>query len=314
MAGQRRRPWFQFHLSTAIWLMFVAGILLAANFEPRPDTWSAATARGWPFAAHYSPTEFDLRSGFNRPGAAGNLAVALLFLGASAVVLEWHTRSEKKPWFAVCVGVLCGAAPAVLVLHGYGAYFRYGAWFVILPVAACFCGSLLAAGRAVHSRWPLGKRALPTAAAAAALNRNVLFASLLCTLVFFGAWFGASLARKAYCQRICRKAEPVIAALEEYCSTHRQFPNRLEDLPDWDGLRSRTGLVIRMSKCSESGGLDVGRLDEADMTIYPKHGLWVVPIERMVVMSFTRFRVYVRDAGDKAWKEQSILWYLQATK
>src|SRR5438045_2886081 len=53
MTEKPRRPWFQIHLSTAIVLMFVAGLLLRANMLPSvsrgDDPARADWYYGWPY-------------------------------------------------------------------------------------------------------------------------------------------------------------------------------------------------------------------------------------------------------------------------
>lgn len=78
MADQpaRRRRWFQLHLSTAILVMILAGVLIGANVMPRSFVPSAPKfyaygdldgivleRRGWPYAFHYDfhPTYVLLR-------------------------------------------------------------------------------------------------------------------------------------------------------------------------------------------------------------------------------------------------------------
>jgi hypothetical protein len=74
----KRRPWFQFHLSTALWVMLAAGALLGLNLVPRDrNVWMQVkpdhieglpyppgypityTCRGWPLSYIYPEDNFD---------------------------------------------------------------------------------------------------------------------------------------------------------------------------------------------------------------------------------------------------------------
>ena len=129
----KKRPWFQYHLSTAVVLMFVAGGLMWANMTPErkvydqveyciaPGATSAqytgrtrATAYvwGWPYEACsktlageemragdavWRPTEpqpFEIRG---KPFAY-NIIVAMSIVVAAALLLEWLIRRrERRP-------------------------------------------------------------------------------------------------------------------------------------------------------------------------------------------------------------------------
>ena len=138
-AAPKKRPWFQFHLSTAAALMFVAGGLMWANMRDsrydvrvdsgeifmtlRVQTQGIAYTFGWPVVMHegarplrlrvravensdqwgvYTDAEADLRErstfdGSWRPaGIALNLLAALAILLATAVLLEWGIRRQRR--------------------------------------------------------------------------------------------------------------------------------------------------------------------------------------------------------------------------
>jgi hypothetical protein len=101
----RRRPWFQFHLSTAVVLMFVASGLLWASvheyneWEPL-GYWTLVSKRGWPMA-YLRATRLSRGSSalFEQHMSVASLvldiAVALAILLATAVVLEWRIRRRQ---------------------------------------------------------------------------------------------------------------------------------------------------------------------------------------------------------------------------
>jgi hypothetical protein len=72
----RKRRWFQFHLSTAILLMVVAGGLMAMSFIPKELAEGLVLKFGWPWGC-----VFEVRYGLDR---AFNWAVDVLPLG------EWR--------------------------------------------------------------------------------------------------------------------------------------------------------------------------------------------------------------------------------
>ena len=123
-----RRAWFQIHLLTAVLLMFVAGVLVAANLRVRalpPSTIdedtgcgranymlgelrNQTTEYGWPFTARtlcatdYEPGEtFAMftarsRSPWIVSGICANAGAAFVLLACAAVFLEWIQRRRLK--------------------------------------------------------------------------------------------------------------------------------------------------------------------------------------------------------------------------
>lgn len=317
MTSLPRRAWLQVHLSTAVWLMFVAGLLLWANIEPVPSPWDDGTRCGWPFTAYVSsasvgPGSPSREDGLNWLSAAGDLAIAFAFLAASAAVLEWFTRAEKKPWLAVCCATAAGAAPSIMVLYGYGSWLRSGFWIFLLPIALAFASWALAAFYALLA---LGRPTQPGFAplvAQAGYSVTRFYAAMLVVLVFFGAWFGAAHIRKEYCSHICRKAEPVVAALQEFRAEHGSYPEHLEDIPNWAALATQTGLNIHAVRPGHANLLDEA---DADVTVFlhPQRGCaLVVAIERTPMMSFTRYYMYVWSTDEPHWREVCFHWILTA--
>jgi len=101
----RKRGWFQFHLSTAVILMFVAGGLIGLNVhERRPSAeegwvWLLST-RGWPWA-------FSARDDFWWNSSYGtiewhteffllDMLVGLSVLAGVAMLLEWLLRRRER--------------------------------------------------------------------------------------------------------------------------------------------------------------------------------------------------------------------------
>jgi len=113
----KKGPWFQYHLSTAIVLMFVAAGLLWANMH-----WSKADlnwggysqARGWPWHLQEWPINRDANEGSVVPilwnqtdedpfkphlritGLVLNTIAAFAILGAIAFLCEWRIRRRER--------------------------------------------------------------------------------------------------------------------------------------------------------------------------------------------------------------------------
>ena len=121
----KKRPWLQFHLSTAVVLMFVASGLLWLNMRPHqclcslPEVGAGATGLavyyGWPWPAWVSGLEDDAsgeRANYKAVVAAAvriamdrtrsfvaGVADALLALGimaSAAVSCEWRIRRRER--------------------------------------------------------------------------------------------------------------------------------------------------------------------------------------------------------------------------
>ena len=102
-----KRPWFQIHLSTAIVLMFVAGIIIWRNVENhRMVSWKEW---GWPEPVYYSPgpehtsaggiyegpfpqEEYILWNTINWTGLVINVLTALFLILGTAIASEFCVR------------------------------------------------------------------------------------------------------------------------------------------------------------------------------------------------------------------------------
>jgi hypothetical protein len=112
MPAPQERPWFQFHLSTAVVLMFVAAGLLWLNVagESHPGGSSGEwTELGWPRGIsrydHYQDGTLDNSvwmpsagngwGGSILPAITANCAAALTILVLIAVCAEWLIRRKQ---------------------------------------------------------------------------------------------------------------------------------------------------------------------------------------------------------------------------
>jgi hypothetical protein len=105
----KKRPWLQFHLSTAIIMMFVAAGLLWVNMHAVPqrrDTGGGYMQHfGWPMTMasqerYYTLDAVGLVNGRLNIGGLDsivvNAIVALFILVATAVVCEWFIRRRER--------------------------------------------------------------------------------------------------------------------------------------------------------------------------------------------------------------------------
>jgi len=123
MNEKRKRAWFQYHLSTAMILMFVAAILLWANIRPYPardyiyrneltgskgwgiraDPYGPFLARGWPTAfmivAAVEPRPLfggEYQEVFDVHGMIGDFVFAFTILPIVGVLCEWSIRRKAR--------------------------------------------------------------------------------------------------------------------------------------------------------------------------------------------------------------------------
>jgi hypothetical protein len=119
----RKRPWLQFHLSTAVVLMFVAAGLLWLNIMGYRSRDEYIIEHGWPVVFYIEPRQstevldaagqilirkrdsgepYQLPRlgviGVSRRGIAINLGFDVLLLALSAYAAEWLIRrKERRP-------------------------------------------------------------------------------------------------------------------------------------------------------------------------------------------------------------------------
>lgn len=82
------------HLSTAVWLMLAAGILLYLNIQADVSSLTAQVSYGWPFTAY---VERSLNSGgLNFAGLVLDLSFAFLVMVVWALVCECFAGSKRE--------------------------------------------------------------------------------------------------------------------------------------------------------------------------------------------------------------------------
>jgi len=205
---------------------------------------------------------------------------------------------------SLLAGIPCLLVPFWMCLAGYGAWLRMG-FLMVLPalIGTGFLG--LYAARWIRNLWrgrfnrnPVNRRS----------DRWLL-------LVFLGlsalSWTTGRLAREWHCRSIVEKAGPAIDALKKYEAAYGKYPSSLREVPDVTSLARAAGITVAEARVGPSGA-DVGSLEKQDMTVYldPRGYCCVVPLERKVPMSFTRFYILRRDSGSPTWTSDHMIWTL----
>ena len=69
-------------------------------------------------------------------------------------------------------------------------------------------------------------------------------------------------------------------------------------------------VTIRQGSFTRDGSWDVGRIEDADVTIYlqPDHYDCIVPLERKLLISISRFYVLFRASTSSQWQDDHIIW------
>lgn len=108
---------------------------------------------------------------------------------------------------------------------------------------------------------------------------------------------------------ICRTLQPLTEELDSYERKHGAYPAHLSRLKtDVPGE-----LTVRQVNMSESGSSYVD-YNSSDAIFY----LWenkyavVVPVSKMLPMSFTRYYYFVRRNSEENWKYKKSIWYIRA--
>jgi hypothetical protein len=194
--------------------------------------------------------------------------------------------------------VVCAALPFTVTLLGYGRYLKM-TWLVPVSVIAFLC--------VLHAilviRTPTWRRS----------RWYALLPLVLLSGGFFTGWGVGALGRDVHCRSICSRSEPILAALEAYRAQHGQYPANLGLLPNIDDLKSTARLNLTEGVFAKGKrNIDVGAADVADAVLYLDRDNWIclVPIERPVMLSFTRFCTYRRDNGYPSWEPTEQLWWL----
>ena len=181
--------------------------------------------------------------------------------------------------FALLVAVLVFSA----TVSGYGMLVQYG-WLIWLTAILLIVGLL--------------------SFRESGIAQFVLNAAVVVSIGIAVMLVGDSI-RRAYCFNRCRACEPIMERLSALRSSQGAFPTNLpsSELPQGFTIQQRpfTGY-----------DLDVGGVNQTDATLYlgTNSFVCVVPVTKMLPISFTRFYAYVRNDSDRHWRYEQITWTL----
>jgi hypothetical protein len=213
--------------------------------------------------------------------------------------------TPKPPRFSVSsliAGIPCAVLPFLLCIYGFGAYMR-SMFFIIIPALLGLSFVALYLSRAMRNL----ARGQFRATQIRLKQDNLLL------LVFLGfailSWISGKQVRIWHCDSICSAAEPAIASLLKYQAEHGSFPAKLQELPDFQKLAESARISFRQGR-NRYGPSDVGFFQGPDMVVYlwPQEYLCVVPLERPIIMSITRFYVLQKASNSPNWAEDHIIW------
>ena len=221
------------------------------------------------------------------------------------------TASGSWP-VALVSAIPCASVPFVSCVLGYGAYVRVFS-FLLIPILIASSGILFSSIRAIQSlvsRLRTGCRSQTPH-----LNPGRGWGILALWVILAGvSWSAGKHARMWHCESVCNKTRPFMESLEKYRTEHGSYPSKLEDLPGFGALLKRGKVTLRQGRFLRFG-IDVGKVEDVEMTVYlePHNYLCIVPMERKLIMSGTRFYVLQKDSRSPNWTEDHLVWTLSGS-
>jgi len=181
--------------------------------------------------------------------------------------------------FAVALALIC----FTVSINGYGMVIQYGWLFWLAPI-------LLVVGLLSLKR--------------CGVLAFVLYSVLVITIGVAGMLIG-DWSRRAYCFNKCRACEPMLEQLSAFQSCHG---GSLTNLPP---LVMPKGITVQQRILS-GDGLNLDDVNQTDATLYlgTSSFICVVPVTKILPMSFTRFYAYFRNEKDRNWKYDYSVWTL----
>lgn len=202
---------------------------------------------------------------------------------------------------SIILGFIIGAIPFVVHITGYGSYWRYS-W----PIFVLFVSPILII--------------LPIFRIKAFRKNQVSKSSCILGIIFIIIFpmlstFAGDQIRRFCCRRNCRASEPVLEALRQYKISNGRYPKNLEEIPNFKNLQKSLEISIQQGKVHENG-FSVENINDADATVYlMKDDFYcVVPIQKRVMMSITRFTIYGKSSKDKDWLYDYMIWMIGGIK
>jgi hypothetical protein len=192
----------------------------------------------------------------------------------------------KRYLFPLGFGLLLACPTYVIARSGYGYVLTYPSWLFALCLFAYICG------RSKAEKWPWVVHALVNSVIVAVLSASA-----------FGLGFWLLLLEKRAMTEDC---EQIVHELKAYIAEHGKTPNDPFSLASI----TSTSLSIDFGALKEGGFISCDGLNEVDARLYLSDTsyLVVIPVTRMLPMSFTRFYVLLLAEGEDEWRYQKIVW------
>jgi hypothetical protein len=196
--------------------------------------------------------------------------------------LQSELKSKRERLlYPLAVGLGVGIGGFCIMMRGYGVLFYY-LWVFILPFILVI--SLLSRPRSLQ----------------AYLVRVGLVVIIGAVLTCLG--LGLLIMKK---QSICSDLDSMISELEDYRKSNGAYP------PDLSALRKPGHLRIGEGRTAETG-INLEGCNDYDAVFYlsPDEFLCIVPITKVLPMSFTRIYVYRWSTSEPCWRSEKLVWSL----
>lgn len=153
--------------------------------------------------------------------------------------------------------------------------------------------------------------------AAPVLERQPSVTAFFCALLILVTLSGAGAlvghyGRRLYSLRKCMLCEPMIKLLQKYRGENGRYPSSLSEVQGFALVQRDSGLCIGLDRFSHYG-FDLERLNSCDALMYldTNNLVCVVPVTKMLPMSFTRLYVYTWGSEHPSWQYDRWIWSLQ---
>ena len=181
--------------------------------------------------------------------------------------------------YPIATGVACGLLGMAFSLTGYGVplyYIRlliFGV-FAVLAVPALFRKKVV---------------------------QYFLHVALI-TVIATGLWYAGTTVRRIKKSIVCHELNTLIKQAQAFHEKNGQYPEQLDELNFSTRLRLNSRHVME-------SGIDLEGMNEHDATVYMSTNSFacVVPVTKVLPMSFTRFYVYMWTSDDPEWRYSKVI-------
>ena len=97
MSEKPKRPWFRFHLLTAVLIMVASGVFIGCNCWRRSDFVGSPIGEGygWPLLFYFDTTVHEHHWIFSGKDLCANILVAMVPMFLAALICEWLIRRHE---------------------------------------------------------------------------------------------------------------------------------------------------------------------------------------------------------------------------